>query len=77
MNAAATGFTIIAIAFPIYLLWKGELPGYLKLMAEGALTQVVGTTQNTTPIGGGSVPIPSVGGIPVPPIQTQAAPGTM
>lgn len=77
MGAAQRGFVIMALAFPVYLLWKGRLTAYLALMTATPATGTAGTTSLPQPIGGGSLTLPTVGGIIVPPIQTQYAPGTM
>jgi hypothetical protein len=59
MNAAATGFITIALAFPIYLLWKGELPAYLALMTGGALTTSATGASTTQQSYGGTVTAPA------------------
>lgn len=30
-DAAKTGFFLVALGFPLYLLWRGRAPVYLKL----------------------------------------------
>jgi hypothetical protein len=32
VNTGRIGFLLIAVSFPLYLLWKGRLPAYLSLM---------------------------------------------
>lgn len=57
MSAASRGFIMIALAFPVYLLWKGELPAYLGLVRF----------QQTAQAGTGAAAaaaLPSVTGIP-------------
>jgi hypothetical protein len=47
-SLARTGFIMIAVGFPVYLLWRGRLPLYLALTrpAGGTMTtaSAVGTT---------------------------------
>lgn len=54
MSGAARGFIMIAIAFPIYLVWRGRLPTYLQLMVATATTANQATVPNfsTTPSAG-------------------------
>lgn len=35
-SVARTGVTLIALAFPVYLLWKGRLPLYMAMAKAGA-----------------------------------------
>lgn len=31
-DAGKAGFLLVAVSFPLYLLWKGRLPTYIGLM---------------------------------------------
>lgn len=65
MGSAQFGFIAVAIAFPLYLLWKGELPTYLKFMTANNQAGIAAgvpnfsvTPSTTGPLG------PSVMGTP-------------
>lgn len=55
MSAAQRGFIMIAVAFPVYLLWRGRLTAYLALVSNA---QPVTANQGTIPTFG---TIPSAG----------------
>lgn len=57
MSAAQRGFIMIALAFPIYLLWKGRLTAYLALVSNA---QPVTANQGTIPTFG-TVPTAGTG----------------
>lgn len=67
------GFLMLALAFPIYLLWKGELPAYLKLMA-GAGASGTGGADTATKMIPGSQPGTVQPGIPFTPDMSPGDP---
>ncbi len=80
MNSIAkVAYTLVAVGFPLYLLWKGELGAYLGLatMTSGAgsgataTSVTLGTAANPTtysPMGIVSAPVSSSGlqNVPIP-----------
>lgn len=49
MSTAQRGFIMIALAFPIYLLWKGRLPAYFALLKNNPIAGA-GTIAPGTPL---------------------------
>ena len=72
-DVGKTGFLMVALGFPVYLLWKGRLGTYIKLATTGGLaTSIItggsGATAAPVTIGGtGGVGAYKIGpmGIPV------------
>ncbi len=79
-NIGKTAFVMLALGFPVYLLWKGRLGSYLQLAGGSLLpvgsgaasgTATLGTTQNPTtysPMGVPNGPVSANGlqNVPIP-----------
>lgn len=41
-NVGRTGFLLVALGLPVYLLWRGKLPKYLSFATSGGTTAAGG-----------------------------------
>lgn len=72
MSSAQRGFIMIALAFPIYLLWKGRLPAYFALLKNNPIAGA-GAIAPGTPLVYPGVPVAPMFYSPVNPVPPPVA----
>lgn len=78
-NAAKTGFFLVALGFPLYLIWRGRGSMYLQLATVGGMgssalataqTQIQENAAGNPPVigtGSNAAPVPYIGFTPTVP----------